>query len=36
MSFLGFSLCKVFKVAHACTVILLCSVGFVLDFVGFR
>jgi hypothetical protein len=30
---LGFlSLCKVFKVAHACTVILLCSAGFVSDF----
>lgn len=32
---LGFQyLCKVFKVAHACTVTMLCTVGFVLDFVG--
>lgn len=28
------SLCKVFKVAHACAVIMLCTVGFILDSVG--
>jgi hypothetical protein len=33
LEFLSF--CKVFKVAHACTVILLCPIGFILDFVVF-